>query len=150
MSKNVNKSEDVKNTNGSLIKTESPLWMDYNNINKITSIAYVASTTTLVVMMIMTILGILVDEIVFPLLINTEHHYDIGGKIHISYVYCFCIFIQLWLTYITFTIRRLAYKVMRNVGYRASSVIFYLATTSIIIILNLFMFIMTFSFYNHS
>ena len=150
MGKNSNKGEDVKNTNRSLIKTENPLWMDYININRITSIAYVASVTVLVVMMLMTILGIFVDEIVFPLLINAEHHYDIGGKIHIYYVYCFCIFVQLWLTYITFVIRRLAYKVMRNVGYRASSVILYLATTLIMIILNLFMFIMTFSFYSHS
>lgn len=150
MGKNSNKCEDVKNTNRSLIKTENPLWMDYININRITSIAYVASVTVLVVMILMTILGIFVDEIVFPLLINTEHHYDIGGKIHISYVYCFCIFVQLWLTYITFVIRRLAYKVMRNVGYLASSVILYLATTLIMIILNLFMFIMTFSFYSHS
>ena len=150
MSKNSNKGEDVKNTNRSLIKIESPLWMDYANINRITSIVHVASATILVVMMLMTVLGIFVDEIVFPLLIDTDHHYDIGGKIHISYVYCFCIFVQLWLTYITFAIRRLAYKVMCNVGYRASSAIFYLATTSIMIILNLFMFIMTFSFYNHS
>ena len=95
MSKNINKGEDVKNTNKLLIKTESPLWMDYTNINRITSIVHVASATILVVMMFMTVLGIFVDEIVFPLLIDADHHYDIGGKIHISYVYCFCIFVQL-------------------------------------------------------